>query len=193
MAGRRLEVTMDRREPPYSEEPRETVPLRAVFEEQAAFVCRTLRRHGVREADLDDMLQEVFLVVHRNLHEYVDRGRMRAWLYSICTRVAHGQRRKVVRRREAPESDGTEREVAPAQLQHLEDQQSLRLGYQLLEALPPQEREVFVLYEVEDMTMPEIVQVLGCPLQTGYSRLNRARERILAQLAKAQSRKAGGA
>jgi RNA polymerase sigma-70 factor (ECF subfamily) len=184
---------MDRREPPYSEEPRETVPLRAVFEEQAAFVCRTLRRHGVREADLDDMLQEVFLVVHRNLHEYVDRGRMRAWLYSICTRVAHGQRRKVVRRREAPESDGTEREVAPAQLQHLEDQQSLRLGYQLLEALPPQEREVFVLYEVEDMTMPEIVQVLGCPLQTGYSRLNRARERILAQLAKAQSRKAGGA
>ncbi|MFM2416306.1 MAG: hypothetical protein RL385_1029 [Pseudomonadota bacterium] len=192
MAGRRLEVAMERREPPYLDEPKATVPLRAVFDQQAAFVCRTLRRHGVREADLDDMLQEVFLVVHRNLNEYVDRGRMRAWLYSICTRVAHGQRRKVVRRREAPEIEDTERDVAPTQHQHVEDQQALRLGYQLLEALPPQEREVFVLYEVEDMTMSEIAQVMGCPLQTGYSRLNRARERILAQLAHAQG-KAGGA
>jgi RNA polymerase sigma-70 factor (ECF subfamily) len=183
---------MERREPPYLDEPKATVPLRAVFDQQAAFVCRTLRRHGVREADLDDMLQEVFLVVHRNLNEYVDRGRMRAWLYSICTRVAHGQRRKVVRRREAPEIEDTERDVAPTQHQHVEDQQALRLGYQLLEALPPQEREVFVLYEVEDMTMSEIAQVMGCPLQTGYSRLNRARERILAQLAHAQG-KAGGA
>jgi RNA polymerase sigma-70 factor (ECF subfamily) len=184
---------MERREPPYPDESRPTVPLRTVFDEQAAFVCRTLRRHGVRDADLDDMLQEVFLVVHRTLHEYVDRGRMRAWLYSICTRVAHGQRRKLVRRRETPELNGLESEVAPQQHQHVEDQQSLRLGYQLLEALPPHEREVFVLYEVEDMTMPEIAQVLGCPLQTGYSRLNRARERILALLSDAQSGKAGGA
>jgi len=107
--------------------------------------------------------------------------------------VAHGQRRKLVRRRETPELNGLESEVAPQQHQHVEDQQSLRLGYQLLEALPPHEREVFVLYEVEDMTMPEIAQVLGCPLQTGYSRLNRARERILALLSDAQSGKAGGA
>ena len=74
--------------------------LREVYEEHGPFVIRSLRYLGVREADLDDTLQEVFLVVYQRLNDYEEKGRARAWLYSICTRVAHAQRRKFGRRRE---------------------------------------------------------------------------------------------
>lgn len=154
--------------------------LREVFEEHGPFVCRSLRYLGVHEADLDDLLQEVFLVVYQRLKDYEEKGRARAWLYSICTRVAHGHRRKLVRRRET--AHVSEEAIAPSQLERVEDREALELGFRLLEQLPPQQREVFVLYEVEDMPMSEIAQALDCPLQTAYSRLHKARERILAQV-----------
>jgi RNA polymerase sigma-70 factor (ECF subfamily) len=50
----------------------------------------------------------------------------------------------------------------------------------LLQALPVEQRDVFWLYEVEELPMSEIARALNCPLQTAYSRLHKARERILA-------------
>lgn len=168
-----------------SSEPRETTAglpsrLREAFEAHGPFVCRSLRYLGVPEADLDDLVQEVFLVVSKRLNDYEERGRARSWLYSICSRVAHSQRRKVMRRRES-EPVAEQAEAAPQQDQ-VEEREALELGLKLLQQLPEQQREVFVLYEVEDMPMSEIAQALGCPLQTVYSRLYKARERILAQV-----------
>jgi RNA polymerase sigma-70 factor (ECF subfamily) len=159
--------------------------LREVFNEHAPFVCRSLRRLGVSEVDLDDVLQEVFLVVYQRLADYQETGRARSWLYSICTRVAHAHRRKNLRRRENLTSEVPEAAAAPTQLAQLEDRAALALGHQLLSLLPPEQREVFVLYEVEDMTMQEIAQAMSCPLQTAYSRLHRARERILGEVRRA--------
>jgi RNA polymerase sigma-70 factor (ECF subfamily) len=139
-----------------------------------------LRYLGVREADLDDALQEVFLVVYQRLNDYQEKGRARAWLYSICTRVAHAQRRKVDRRRESSAPGFFEDAAAPTQLSHVEDREALALGHQLLSQLPAPQRDVFLLYEVEDMPMAEIAQALDCPLQTAYSRLHKARARVLA-------------
>jgi RNA polymerase sigma-70 factor (ECF subfamily) len=154
--------------------------LREAYEQHGAFVCRSLRYLGVREADLDDLLQEVFLVVSKRLNDYEERGRTRAWLYSICTRVVSTYRRSQKRRREH-ESLG-EQAVAARQLDHVEDREALALGWELLQQLPEQQREVFLLYEVEDMPMSEIAQALSTPLQTVYSRLYKARERILEQV-----------
>jgi RNA polymerase sigma-70 factor (ECF subfamily) len=154
--------------------------LREVFEAHGPFVCRSLRYLGVREADLDDALQEVFLVVYQRLSDYQEKGRARAWLYSICTRVAHAQRRKVDRRRETASPGFFEDAAAPTQLEHVEDREALALGHRLLSQLPLPQREVFLLYEVEDMPMAEIAQALDCPLQTAYSRLHKARARVLA-------------
>lgn len=154
--------------------------LRKLFEEQGPFVCRSLRYLGVREGDLDDLLQEVFLVVHQRLSDYEEQGRVRAWLYSICTRVAHAQRRKLGRRRESTLlGEGT---AAPTQLERVENREAVELGWRLVQQLPPPQREVFVLYEVEDMPMAEIAHALSCPLQTAYSRLHQARARILAEV-----------
>jgi RNA polymerase sigma-70 factor (ECF subfamily) len=158
--------------------------LRAWFEEHGPFVCRRLRHLRVREADLDDVLQEVFLVVHQRLADYQEKGSLRAWLYAICTRVAGAQRRKHGRRREHALAERSEPSTAPTQQAQLEDREALALGYRLLDRLPPLQRQVFVLYEVEDMSMAEVARALDCPLQTAYSRLHKARERVLAEVAR---------
>jgi RNA polymerase sigma-70 factor (ECF subfamily) len=152
--------------------------LQELFVAHGPFVCRSLRYLRVREADLDDALQEVFLVVHQRLDDYQERGSVRAWLYSICTRVAHAHRRKLGRRRETTFAMVSTPPAAPTQLEHIADREALALGRRLLEQLPPQQRQVFLLYEVEDMSMAEIAQALDCPLQTAYSRLHKARKRV---------------
>lgn len=160
--------------------------VRGLFQGHGAFVYRSLSRLGVAEADLDDMVQDVFVVVHQRLADYEDRDRVRSWLYSICARVALAHRRKVQRRREEPESALPESEVQATQLVSVEEREALRLGQRLLSLLPPEQREVFVLYEVEDMTIPQIAEAMGCPIPTAYSRLYKARERVVAELERAR-------
>lgn len=161
--------------------------MRALFDEHGAFVCRSLRVLGVREQDLDDLLQEVFLVVYQRLHDYEERGSARAWLYSICTRVARAQRRRAWRRREDIRAELPEATVDASQHQRVADREALALGQELLERLPRDQRDVFWLYEVEEIPMAEIARALGCPLQTAYSRLRKARERILTEVQLAAS------
>jgi RNA polymerase sigma-70 factor (ECF subfamily) len=158
----------------------EPIRLRRMFEEHGAFVCRSLRMLGVPEGDLDDALQEVFLVVFQRMHDYEERGRVRAWLYSICTRVVWTRRRVVRRRREELGVEIPEAATAPTQHDRVVDQEALALGHKLLQGLPVEQRDVFWLYEVEELPMSEIARSLNCPLQTAYSRLHKARERILA-------------
>jgi RNA polymerase sigma-70 factor (ECF subfamily) len=175
----RKPVTEARRQPASS--PEEPPRLRTVFEEHGAFVCRSLRLLGVPEADLDDVLQEVFLVVHQRLHDYEERGRARAWLYSICTRLARAQRRKLWRRREEMSAELPDAPSDATQLQRIADNEALALGHELLRRLPREQQDVFWLYEVEELPMSEIAEALGCPLQTAYSRLYKARQRIVAE------------
>jgi RNA polymerase sigma-70 factor (ECF subfamily) len=156
--------------------------LREIFEAHGAFVCRSLRYLGVREADIEDAAQDVFLVVYERLNDYHEKGRARSWLYSICTRVARAHRRKVVRRRESSSHAFFEDAAGPTQLERVEDREALTLGHRLLSQLPAPQREVFLLYEVEGLPMAEIARALACPLQTAYSRLHMARTRIIAMV-----------
>ena len=67
--------------------------FKEVYEEQFRFVWRSLRRLGVRESDVADAAQDVFLVVHRRLDEFEGRSKVSTWLYGICYRVARDRRR----------------------------------------------------------------------------------------------------
>src|SRR5438105_4214125 len=75
--------------------------LRLVFDEHARYVIRALRHLGIKEADVEDVAQEVFVTVHRKLPEFEGRSKLRTWLYAICLRVASDHRRRsyVVRER----------------------------------------------------------------------------------------------
>lgn len=150
--------------------------LRTIFDEHAQYVIRTLRHLGIKEADVEDVAQEVFVTVHRKLPEFEGRSKLRTWLYAICLRVASDHRRRayVVRERvtDSPPIDTGERTGAEPDL-HLESRAFVQ---QLLDVLDDDKRAVLVLYEIEGLSMREVADVIGCPLQTAYSRLHAARD-----------------
>ncbi len=149
------------------------ITVEALFCEHVGFVWRILRHFGVARSDLDDQTQEVFIVAHRRLSEW-DGQQPRAWLYAIARRCAARYRRQSHRRHERPVEtvpEGTDTRD-PAAGMELD-----KLGL-ALDALDEDKRSVFVLYEVEEMTMREVAEVVGCTLPTAYARLYAARREL---------------
>jgi RNA polymerase sigma-70 factor (ECF subfamily) len=152
-----------------------------LFEAYGGFVWRVLGRLGVARSDLEDASQEVFLVVHRRLDSFEGRSSLKTWIYGICLKVAASSRRKS-RRHEV--LHGEEPGGHAQQEQELEHQRAKRLLFRTLEALSAEKREVFVLYEMEELSMPEVAELVGCPVTTAYSRLEAARKTIRASFAR---------
>jgi RNA polymerase sigma-70 factor (ECF subfamily) len=152
--------------------------FREVFTEHARYVGRTLRYLGVAEADLEDACQEVFVVVHRRLRSLDPRSGLRAWVRQICIHVAQNHRRGMRRRREEPFAKPIDVAAPATQEGDAERSEERRKLLALLARLDESQRAVFVLYEIEGLTMSEIAKALGCPLQTAYSRLHAARARV---------------
>jgi RNA polymerase sigma-70 factor (ECF subfamily) len=148
----------------------------ALFKAHAGFVWRTLRRYGVPESDTADVAQEVFVVVHRRLKDFDRRLSLRGWMYGISAHVASEYHRRVRTRREDVVEAPPEREAPASQEAHLERREAQKLIDRVLSEMDPKKREVFELYELEEWSIAEIAQAVGCPLQTAYSRLQSARE-----------------
>jgi RNA polymerase sigma-70 factor (ECF subfamily) len=152
-------------------------PFATVYDDHVKFAWRVLGRLGVARADLEDVCQEVFIVVHRRLGEFEGRSSLRTWIYGIALRCASDYRRRDHRRRPTPISEVA---IAGSQLEDLDAQEARATLERLLELLDAEKREVFVLFELEELTMAEVVAIVGCPLQTGYSRLHAARAIVAA-------------
>jgi len=155
-------------------DPSQSVDFSRVFKELGPFVWRALRRLGVREADVEDACQEVFVVVHRKLAGFEGRSSVRTWVYGIAIRVAADHRRRAYVRRERI-TEPPEQIAEPSQSLELEQAEGRAMLDAALEVLDDDKRAVFVLYEIEELTMAEVASALGCPLQTAYSRLHAAR------------------
>jgi RNA polymerase sigma-70 factor (ECF subfamily) len=154
-----------------------------VYRAHFSFVWRTLARMGVREAELEDAAQEVFVVVHRRMADTYDPARpIRPWLGGIAVRVAAAERRRARHRREQltdrPQlgqacSGPTPEGVA------LQRQRAGRVR-EALAYLDHDRRAVFVMYEMEGLQCTEIADALEVPVNTVYSRLRIARQRFAA-------------
>jgi RNA polymerase sigma-70 factor (ECF subfamily) len=126
----------------------------------------------------------VFVTVHRKIDEFEGLSSVRTWLYRICRNAASDHFRRAHVRLEivtdttAPESVGLERSRDDAP--QAEARSTLAF---LLAHLDEAKREVFVLYEVEGMTMNEVCEIVGCKIQTAYSRLHAARATMTQLLA----------
>lgn len=168
----------------------------AVYEQLFDFVWRSARRLGVAEAAVDDVVQEVFLVVHRRLPEFEGRSSVKTWVFAIVLRVVSDWRRTQRRKgglasleQIAPEGDiADERGTCPASA--LEQAEAVRLLHRLLDELDDDKRTVFVLAELEQTTAPEIAEALSIPLNTVYSRLRAARIEFDKALARHRAREA---
>jgi len=158
---------------------RPALSLREIFEQNVAFVWRTLRHFGVSEADVEDVCQEVFVVVHRKIAGFEGRSALRTWLYGICFRVAKDHRSRAYIRREVAVSEPPPPAVPATQDTDYARAEARLMLETILNLLDEDKRAVFVLYEIEGLAMREVAEVVGCPLQTAYSRLQAARKLVL--------------
>jgi RNA polymerase sigma-70 factor (ECF subfamily) len=155
-----------------------------VYRAHVRGVWRALSALGVRGDDLNDACQEVFLVVHRRLSEFDGRHKLSTWIHAICVNVARSWRRKVAARREEPDPRPDERAGGRCTEAEAAARESLEQLRRLLDVLDDDKRAVFVLYEVQEMSIREVAEAVGCPLQTAYSRYRAARsilDRAVAQ------------
>jgi RNA polymerase sigma-70 factor (ECF subfamily) len=150
-------------------------PLEALYREHHAFVWRCVRRLGLAEEQVDDAVQDVFLVVDRRKDDFVPTGSVRSWLFAIAMRVVQAHRRREHRHRRRVEAFG-----ASLASSEPEKGSAVILLHQLLEGLSEERRAVFILADLEKMSAPEIAAALGVKLNTVYSRLRAARAQVRA-------------
>jgi len=145
-------------------------------------VWRSLRRLGLSECDADDASQQVFLVAHRRLADIAPETEQ-AFLLQTALRVASDFRRSLRRRREREREREDDSEDLPVMAdtaagpEELAERRWARAMLdRALEAMPMDLRQVFVLFDLEELTTAEVADVLHIPKGTVASRLRRARE-----------------
>lgn len=156
----------------------DTQRLVRALEAHFGLVWRSLRRFGVPAADVDDAAQLTFMTLASRLGSVIP-GSERAFLIGTAARFAANLRRKEERRSELLDADPDHRLGATENPEEaMEAKQRRALLDQGLELLPHEQRTVFVLFELEGFTLPEIAENLAIPLGTATSRLRRARDKF---------------
>ncbi len=152
----------------------EVLSFDEVYTAHVAYVWRVLRTFGVSEAQIEDAVQDAFVVVHRRLPEWEGRAQITTWLFAIARRVASAYRRKGVgaQRTETLDHDpeGTTDTFAA-----MSRAQAAATVVSILETMDDDKRMVFALVELEQLAVPEVARMLDINLNTAYSRLRLAR------------------
>ncbi|MCB9751577.1 MAG: sigma-70 family RNA polymerase sigma factor [Myxococcales bacterium] len=158
--------------------------LAAVYREQLDFVDRCARHLRVPAAHVDDVVHDVFLVVHRRLPDFdpTSGATLRSWLYGITRRVVMHHQRSARRMHARHARFSAARELsgvsAPSPAAALERDEAARAVQRFLDSLDDDKRQVFALIEIEGFSAPEAARALGVKLNTVYSRLRAARQRF---------------
>ena len=152
----------------------------ALFTAELAWMWTTLRRLGVRPADLEDVTHDVFFSVYRKLEIYDPSRPVRPWLFAFAYRAASDYRR-LARHREEPTGDVPEREAIAARGDDmLESKQESALVHAALARVDLDRRAVLIAHEIDGTPMKDVASALGIPLNTAYSRLRIGREELTA-------------
>jgi RNA polymerase sigma-70 factor (ECF subfamily) len=167
-----------------------------IYERYFDFAWASARRLGVRDAAMDDVVQEIFIVIHAKIHTLQKPESLRSWIYGIVRRTVSDHHRA----RRTREASGVglavhhelEQLLPRTPLDLTEQSDQVKLLWSLLEELDLAKREVFILAELEEMTVPEVAEALEIPLNTAYSRLRAARQAFEASLARRSLREGGG-
>lgn len=168
----------------------------ALYDASVDFVHRSVRRLGVPDASVEDVVQEVFVVAFRRRDDFRGESTVRTWLYGIVLRTVRHHRRTTVRAglhgvltSSVPEHtrEGVAAPSATRPDHATEARDAYRTVLAALDRLDDDKREVFVLAELEEMPIVEIAALYGLKTNTAYSRVRLARAAFDAALA------AGGA
>lgn len=167
-------------------EPRSFVQI---YDEMFPFVWRVARRLGVSEAALDDVCQDTFVVVHRRLAEFEGRSSLKTWVFGILHHVVSTHRRTQSRKSPTHRADASvDLESLASQVrapdEAASDAEAARIAHALLAQLDDEKRSVFVLVELEGLSVPEVAEATSTNVNTIYARLRAARSEFSATVAR---------
>jgi RNA polymerase sigma-70 factor (ECF subfamily) len=152
-------------------------PFHEVYKQYLDFVWSSAGHLGAGTDVIDDVVQDVFIVIHSKLATLQRPEALRSWIYGIVRRTVSDYRRSSRTRDAAGAKLGVEpKSTNPSPLDLAERNAELELLENVLAKLDEPKREIFVMVEVLEMTVPEVVQALEIPLNTAYSRLRAARQ-----------------
>jgi len=152
---------------------------RQLYEAHFDFVFGVTRKLGTPAEEIEDVVQEVFVVVFRKLTSFQE-GRFTTWIYRICANIVSDRHRRRRRRRALDVFRGWIGSVpTPTPEQHAEASSAQRAVQQVLEHMSPKKREVFALYEIDGLSSDEIAEHVGCPPATVRTRLFHARQEFV--------------
>lgn len=151
------------------------------YHEHFDYLWGLIGRLGVPRPQLEDAVQEVFMVLHRRRDEFRGDASVRTWLHGIAVHVARRQRERA-RRHASPPVGVLEPKTPVSPEAEASARQSLARLDRILAGLSDEQREVFVLAEVGELAAPEIAELLAVNLNTVYSRLRLARAHVRAAL-----------
>lgn len=164
-----------------------------VYERHLRFVWRVLRALGLPEGHVEDMVQEVFVVVHRRLAEFEGRSDIRTWLFQIARwRVANERRRQRTRPAHEPLVDDLA-DKTEGPFENVARSQAMEKLEWILAQMDVEKRMVFLLMDIEEMKAAEVAELLEINVNTAYSRLRLAREQFKELLSRSANASEGGA
>jgi len=165
--------------------------LGAAVRQNYQFLWRSLRRLGLQAADVDDAAQQVLSVFAKRLAD-VELGAEKAFLFQTALRVASDARRAQARSPLRFDEDalGSAADPAPSADEQIEGHEARALLDEVLAAMDPELRVVFILFELEEMTMAQIAELIAIPAGTVGSRLFRARKDFESMTARVKARRA---
>ena len=162
-----------------------------IYRRHFDFVWASARYLGVDKDTVDDVVQDVFIVIHSKLATLQRPQALRSWIYGIVRRTASDYRRSKRTRDAAGARFGAELKLSQssqaAPLEMAERNSELNLLDIVLAELDEPKREILVMVEILEMTVPEVVRVLEIPLNTAYSRLRMARQSFEEALARQEA------
>lgn len=162
----------------------ERAAFRELFELHRLEVTRLIYRMTRGSEDLEDLVQEVFVQVHKSLPNFRHEARLSTWIFRIAVNVVLMHRRAA---RSRPLLVTAKNEPSLADLAGLPDDQLARRRriealYRLVERLSPRKRVVYVLHELQGFPPHEIAKIVSAPVLTVRTRLFYARREVLAML-----------
>lgn len=140
--------------------------------------------------DADEILQQTFIKVYQAIDELRDPRAFATWIYRITTRLCldylQNSKKKPI---ESIQEMGNNFELATSRWvstpdQILENQELLAAITQAIDELPPQQKTIIILQEIEGFSKKQIAEILDCPLGTVRSNLHYAREKLRKKLTK---------
>ena len=167
----------------------EAVDIGEAYQKHAPFIARVIEKLTGSGPHVDDILQDTFIIAYKKREKFEGRSALRTWLYGIAKNRCMHHRRGLARFLNFKEKlESTP--VAPSQSPHksLEVSRELHLVESVITSMTFKQREVFVLYELEEMEGPQIADLLGIPIGTVWTRLHKARQVFQARLEKKRMR-----